>query len=48
MRYALEIPSLSRVVVNDFDASAVDAIMMNIEFNELSPEKVVPSHADAR
>eukprot|EP01083_Nonionella_stella_P123296 371468_1 len=47
MRYALEIPALSRVVVNDFDASAVEAIKRNIEFNELSPEKVVASHADA-
>lgn len=46
-RYAKEIPRARKIVCNDVDADAVKSIAQNMAFNEISPELVVPSQADA-
>ena len=48
IRYFLEIPSVSHILVNDFDPTAVASIRANVSFNELSPAVVQPSHGDAK
>ena len=49
IRYALEIPNVDKVVANDMDASVVESIRRNIEFNGKDvAEKVIPSTGDAR
>lgn len=49
IRYALELPGVSQIVANDFDAGAVASMKQNVEFNGAqAAEKITPSHADAR
>ena len=47
IRYAKELEGLSLVVANDYDASAVESIRRNVEFNGLSSSLVVAKQADA-
>ncbi|KAA8494345.1 putative tRNA (guanine(26)-N(2))-dimethyltransferase 2 [Porphyridium purpureum] len=48
VRYAKEVPRLQRIVVNDVDESAVQAIRANLDLNGLHDgERVRISHADA-
>ena len=48
IRYYLEIPSISSLLVNDVDRAAVASIRANIAFNGLPPSIVRPSHSDAK
>ena len=47
IRYMKEIQGITSIVANDIDATAVEAIKRNIEFNNLSTSSVIPSHSDA-
>ena len=48
IRYFLEIPSVSHILVNDFDLTAVSSIRANVAFNGLSLSDLQPSHGDAK
>ena len=47
IRYALEIPTLSRVVANDFTTEAYNSMCRNIAHNKVEG-KVVPTCREAR
>lgn len=47
LRYAAEIPSVSKVVANDLSASAIDSMKTNIDYNELQ-DRIQPNQGDAR
>ena len=47
IRYAKEIPGVTRIMANDFDARAAKSISENIAFNQLD-HIVSASHADAK
>lgn len=46
IRYALEVPGLTRIVANDLSAKAVESIKANIEYNGVG-HIVETSHEDA-
>lgn len=46
-RYALEVPFVQKVIANDFDAAACEAIRLNAEFNGCLPKMEI-TNADAR
>ncbi|KAL4780489.1 S-adenosyl-L-methionine-dependent methyltransferase [Aspergillus varians] len=47
LRYASEIPFVTRVVANDLSSSAIQSMKLNIEYNQL--EKLIqPNNGDAR
>lgn len=46
IRYALEVPGLTKIVANDISAKAVESIKANIEFNGVG-HIVETSHEDA-
>lgn len=47
VRYFKEVAGISEIIVNDFDAVAVDSIRQNVKDNGLDSARVRPSHADA-
>ena len=47
IRYAKELDGLALVLANDYDASAVESIRRNVEFNGLDASLVQTCHADA-
>jgi tRNA (guanine26-N2/guanine27-N2)-dimethyltransferase len=47
IRYAKELDGLALVLANDYDASAVESIRRNVEFNGLDASLVQACHADA-
>lgn len=47
LRYASEIPSISKVVANDLSASAINSMKTNIDYNELQG-RIQPNQGDAR
>ena len=47
IRYAKELDGLALVLANDYDASAVESIRRNVEFNGLDSSLVQACHADA-
>ena len=47
IRYAKELDGLALVLANDYDASAVESIRRNVEFNDLDSSLVQACHADA-
>jgi tRNA (guanine26-N2/guanine27-N2)-dimethyltransferase len=42
-----EIPNVKKILANDIDPKAVELIKKNVEFNNISVEKVVPHQGDA-
>lgn len=48
IRYALEVDQVDEIIANDIDAMAAETIRKNRDFNGISPERVVASHADAK
>lgn len=47
IRYALEVPNVSKIVANDIDPVAVDLIRQNIALNNVG-ELITPNNADAK
>ncbi|EGD83555.1 hypothetical protein PTSG_12138 [Salpingoeca rosetta] len=48
IRYHKEIPTISRIVCNDFSEEAVQSIRRNVDYNHLDPHHhVIPNHGDA-
>ena len=47
IRYALEVPSVEKVVANDYSRAAYQNMIRNIEHNKIG-DKVSPSYNDAR
>lgn len=48
IRYAKEIEGIKKIIANDIDQAAVEAIKRNLEYNQVDPSIMIPSHADAR
>jgi len=46
IRYWKEVKGVDKIVVNDFEATAVEHIRRNVEHNKLSTDKVRPNHGD--
>jgi tRNA (guanine26-N2/guanine27-N2)-dimethyltransferase len=47
IRYALEIPNIHSILVNDLDPNAVESIKKNILYNDLSLSQFQPNQGDA-
>ncbi|KAL0485288.1 tRNA (guanine(26)-N(2))-dimethyltransferase [Acrasis kona] len=47
VRYWKEIPNVRKIVANDIVPDAVDVIRRNLDYNDISHDKVVPHLADA-
>eukprot|EP00003_Mantamonas_plastica_P031118 TRINITY_DN794_c0_g2_i4.p1 TRINITY_DN794_c0_g2~~TRINITY_DN794_c0_g2_i4.p1 ORF type:complete len:423 (+),score=141.49 TRINITY_DN794_c0_g2_i4:26-1270(+) len=47
IRYAKEIPDIGKIIANDIDPTAVEAIERNVLYNGLSTDVVVPNCDDA-
>lgn len=47
LRYASEVPSVTKVVANDLSASAIQSMMTNIDYNERQ-DQIQPNLGDAR
>lgn len=47
LRYASELPSVTRVVANDLSSSAIQSMKTNIDYNELQ-DQIQPNLGDAR
>ena len=47
VRYALEVPAVTRVMANDYSSEAYENIVRNIKYNSVE-EIVTPSCKDAR
>ena len=48
IRYFLELPHVSSIVVNDFDPAAVASIHRHLAYNHIPLTSLIPSHADAK
>eukprot|EP01117_Protostelium_nocturnum_P007475 TRINITY_DN2671_c0_g1_i3.p1 TRINITY_DN2671_c0_g1~~TRINITY_DN2671_c0_g1_i3.p1 ORF type:complete len:432 (+),score=141.92 TRINITY_DN2671_c0_g1_i3:28-1323(+) len=47
IRYAKELKGVKKIIANDIDSNAVEAIKRNLEFNQVDLNLVTPNHADA-
>lgn len=47
IRYFNEIPNIDSILVNDFNPAAAASIRNNIEYNNISTDKLIPNHGDA-